>query len=61
MHNTCIDMSYLRRLIAGFAFYRPSFNLRLIDVGFVVNKLASGQVCRSQPSFSLIISTSFYP
>jgi hypothetical protein len=36
---------YLRRLVAGFKPRRPGFETRSGQVGFVVNKVALGQVC----------------
>jgi hypothetical protein len=46
-------MPWLRWLVAGLSLYMPGFSPMLVHVGFVVNRVAQGQV------FSLSVSCSF--
>jgi hypothetical protein len=42
----------LRRLVAGLSQRRPGFDPRAVDVGFVVDKVALGQVFLKELRFS---------
>jgi hypothetical protein len=48
-------VSWLRRLVAGLSHCRPGFSLRSVHVGFVVDKVALGQVFLRDLRFSSVI------
>jgi hypothetical protein len=52
-------VSWLRRLVAGFTSRRPGFDPRSVQVGFVVDKVALGQVFPPE-YFGFTLSSSFH-
>jgi hypothetical protein len=54
--STFKAVPWLRRLVAGLSARRPGFNLGSVHLGFVVDKVALGQVFSKYFGFSLPIS-----
>jgi hypothetical protein len=48
------NMPYIKQSVTGFSLRRPGFNSRVVNVGFVVNKVEMGQVFLQVLWFSLV-------